>query len=471
MIPVIAHGLGDAGLLPLPLPLVLVAAGGAVLGLGTGLARRTQAPSRIPSPPLRVPTLARGTEAPDGGIPVPPGNPATATTPTAPPTIARAAIEQQGGWVLPVCVSALVDARTTRLLLAAAGLLGGFAVLALAVFGPVDAEANPATRLVLVVVWAGVIPLSFVAPGAWRALSPLRAATAGIARLSGDPKEQGVRPLPAGLGWWPAVISLAVFTVVEGPLRNELPALLIFLVVYGLVHIGLAAFYGSPWYAHAEAFEVLAAIVGRLSPVSRTGGGRLRIGSPMARLTADAPPGTVPIVGILVGAALADFLFDTPTWGTLTLGQTGAARIAVETAALAGCIGVATVLAAAGAQARPLIPALLPLVTGYLFAHYFAVLLIEGQAALSQLSALLDGRLRTLTTGDLLVRYDLLPGPLAATIQLLGFLLPHLLAVFVGHRLALAHYGARRARAAQAPLLAVLAVSAVAGIALRYAAA
>jgi len=353
-------------------------------------------------------------------------------------------------------------ATGARLVLRALGLAAGVGVLALAALGPAEADRNPAARLVLVVCWAGLVPLSLVAPGAWRALSPLRAATALLARLSGDPGERGVRALPAGLGWWPGVGALAGVAVVEGPLRGDPTALLVFLVAYALVQIAAAAVYGSAWYAHAEAFEIVAALVGRLSPVARGQHGRWGLASPLPRLGAPLPPGGVAVVGLLVGAALADFAADTAPWGRLTVGRAGAVETGLDLALLVACAALAiALLRAAGPLA--LRPAVAPLATAYLFAHYFAILLIEGQAAVAQLANLARG-----DTGlDISVNYDLLPGPLAASAQLLGFLAPHVVAAVVASDLAAARYG-RRAGAAAATLVGVLALSAVGGTALRY---
>lgn len=378
---------------------------------------------------------------------------------------ARGAVGGTGGWTLPAWVTVLVDAPRTRTVLRALGLAAGVAVLALAALGPADADRNPASRLVLVVGWAGLVPLSLVAPGAWRALSPLRGVTVLLARLSGDPDEQGVRALPERLGWWPGVAALATLAVVEGPLRGAPNALLVFLVTYALVQIGAAAVYGSGWYAHAEAFEIVADVVGRLSPVARGQDGRWGLSNPLPRLAAPAPPGATAVVGVLVGAALADFVADTSLWGRLTLGRAGGVEIGLDLALLIACAGLAAVLA--GAAGPPALrPAVLPIATGYLFAHYFAVLLIEGQAALAQLADLARGG----SALDITVNYDLLPGPLAASVQLLGFLAPHLVAAVLGDDLAATRYG-RRAAAAVAPLVGVLALSAVVGTALRYSAA
>lgn len=398
MTPLLAHGLGDAGVLPLPLPLTLLAVGAAVLGYASW---RLRQPAPGPASPDR---RVRGSRE---------GSVATEVRTAAPPlTVLRAV-----------------------------GLLAALAVTALALLGPASEQANPAVPLVLVVVWAGLVPLSLVAPGAWRAVSPLRAASALLARFTGDPYELGARPLPAGLGWWPGAAALAAFAVVEGPLRGDPTVLGVFLVLYGIVQLGLATTYGSGWYAHGEAFEILAQVVGRLSPVARD------------ELTAPAPPGATAVVGVLAGSALADFVTDLPLWR----GGTGA-----EIALLVAVVAATTGLVNAAARPRPLTAAVIPLAAAYLFAHYFTVLLVEGQVAFAQLGVLLRGG-----PAEISIDYDLLPGPLAATLQLLGFLAPHLVAAGVGIGLARAAYG-RRAGAAVGPLLSILTLSVVGGTALRF---
>jgi hypothetical protein len=170
------------------------------------------------------------------------------------------------------------------------------------------------------------------------------------------------------------------------------------------------------------------------------------------------PPGAEAVVGVLVGSAVADFVGDARVWSGLGLGTAGA--IGLLLAAMAG----SWALASAAARPRALAPAVVPVVTGYLFAHYFAVLLIEGQAAFAQLAALLRGA----NTANVSVDYEVLPGALAATVQMLGFLVPHLVAVAVGVGLAAARYRRDRLGAALAPLIGVVALSAVGGLALRY---
>lgn len=50
------------------------------------------------------------------------------------------------------------------------------------------------------VLWVGLVPASLVLGPVWRSLNPLRALSAGLARLGGDPGYELARDYPARLG-------------------------------------------------------------------------------------------------------------------------------------------------------------------------------------------------------------------------------------------------------------------------------
>lgn len=420
MTPLLAHGLGDAGALPVPLPLVLLGVTGAVLGVGVALDRRS-----VMSAP-----------APDDLI----------------------LLERAGSTAVATALGAV-------------GLLLGLGVPALAAVGSGGADQNPAARLVLSVLLPLLVVVPLAWPGVWRALNPLRAATALLNRATGDAGEQGARPLPEGLGWWPAAAGLGAFLALEAALPPDPTPMLLLLLGYALIHLAAAAFYGSVWYAHGDAFEVLAEVSARLSPVRRDADGRLGLGNPADRLAIGAPPGATAVVAVLVGSALADFVTDLPNWLRTTRGAGRVVDALLELAVLAGCALLVAGLVRVAARGGRFLPALLALVPAYLFAHWFAVFLVEGLAALGQLGVLVRQGLHTVTGAELVANYELLPAGLASTLQLAGFLAPHLLAVAAGDRLATAWREPVSRRAAQVPLRAVLTVSALGGVALRFSAA
>ncbi len=363
-----------------------------------------------------------------------------------------------------------VGSGPVRGALRAVGVLGAVGVVALAAAGPAAAGTNPAPRLVLVAAWAGLVPLSLIAPGVWRSISPLRTATLALARLTGDPREQAVRPVPPSWGWWPAVPGLLVIVVLESRFPDDLTALLVALAGLGLALLAGAALHGSAWYAAADPFEVLGDVVARCSPVVRDGDGRVRLVAPWrAGLVAPAPPGAAAVVGVLVGAALGDFLTDTGWWErTAPLGPGRADAVLL---AVLACCALATAVVAGGARLALVAPPLLALVTAYAATHYFSVLVIEGQAVASQLGTLARGGIDALAVTPVVAAYDVLPATLAAVVQVALLLAPHLAAVAAGHHLALARLGPSRADRATAPLVGLLALSAVVGTALRFSAA
>jgi len=466
---VLAHGLGDPAALPLPLPIVLALVAGAVLGLSSVLSRRARPRVRArsavaPRPDDRVTAVAAPARSGAGGAPprdVPGGTTAAA---------GEVAGGGTGGWVLPAVVGRVAGSGAVRGVLRAVGVLGAVGAVALAAAGPAAPGANPAPRLVLVVAWAGLVPLSLVAPGAWRAISPLRTVTLALARLTGDPAERATRPVPAAWGWWPAVPGLLVVVVLESRFPNDPTALLVALAGLGLALLGGAAVHGSAWYAVADPFEVLGDAVARCSPVGRGDDGRLRLVAPWrGRLVAPAHPGAAAVVGVLVGAALGDFLTDTGWWERTA--PLGPARADAGLLAVLACCALATAVVARGARLPLVAPPLLALVTAYAATHYFAVLVIEGQAVASQLGTLARGGIGALAVTPVVAAYDVLPATLAAVVQVALLVGPHLAAVAAGHHLALARLGPGRADRAVAPLVGLLALSAVVGTALRFSAA
>lgn len=414
--PLLAHGLGDAGDLPLPLPLLLYASAGAVLGLALLLSRRPQ-----PRPAARA-------------------------------------------WALPAGWARALDTPVSRALQRGLGALLLLAAAIPAALGVPDGAQNPAPRVLFAVVWGGLLFASLAFGPVWRRLNPLRAVAAGLARLTGDPEETLVRPLPKNLGYWPAAASLAVFLALEAAFAEQPLAVLLFLTAHTLGHVGGAMVYGSRWFARADPFEVTSDLVGRCALLARRADVRLEVGSPRERL-ADLPvePGLVAVLALLTAGNLFDGVVETPWWTDLRFGLTGAADAAAHVAGLA-----AVALLVAGAfrvatATRSLAPALVGVAVGYAVAHYFAVVLIESQTALAQLSDPFARGWDLLGTADWYASYELLPGTAAAVVRLIGFLGGHLGAIVVADVIARRGRTSRHARAVQVPLRAVVTVSVLAG--------
>lgn len=421
-VPPLAHGFGDIGDLPVTLPMVLLAAAGTVVGVAAALSARATGTTR--------PRVRRGIRL---------------------PAVATTAVDH--------------PAARTLLRLGAAALLGTAAVTA--AIGPDDVLASPAPALVFEVFWVGVLlGCSLLLGPFWRAASPLRAVSAALARASGDAGDQRTRPLPDGLGIWPAAVMLALVVWAESVLSRSPLIVLLLLGAYAVVGVGAAAVFGRDWYRYGDGFEVYSTMVGWLAPLDRAADGRLVLRSPRRRMASvESPAGLLAVIAVLAGGHLFDSLTDSLAWQQLLFGRP---RVALQTIGLTACIVAAGAVAATVTRATFLRPALVPVVVAYAIAHYFGPLLVEAQHAVITLSDPLGNGADLFGLAGRRVDYNPVPAPLAAVAQLVAFIGFHAVATVVAHDRTVARYDARSARAVQFPLRVLLVASVVGGVALRF---
>ena len=224
------------------------------------------------------------------------------------------------GRPLPDAVQRVADADAARWLVRAVG-VGATAYVAAAALVGEDSALNPTASVVYVLFWVGLVPASLLLGPVWRALNPLRTLHRRIASVMGSKPEDGMRPLPDRIGYWPAAAGLAAFTWMElvAPDRTSLDTLRTFFGVYAGIHLLAAAFYGSRWFAKGDAFEVYSSLIGRLAPVGRRADGRVVLRNPFDGLAATPlAPGLVPVVAVLLGSTAYDAMSNAPFWVRLT---------------------------------------------------------------------------------------------------------------------------------------------------------
>ncbi|MFI6530946.1 hypothetical protein ACIBHY_00785 [Nonomuraea sp. NPDC050547] len=357
------------------------------------------------------------------------------------------------GRVLPLRLPAM-----SRMLRVVTLLIVGYTVGWL-VLGPEEGNAGP--HLVYVIFWVGLVPASLVFGPVWRVLSPLRLLP-----------DRARRPLPPRLGYWPAAAGLLAFTWVE--LVSPEPAapytLLVFLLVYGGAHILATLRYGHAWLARGEAFEVYSTLIGQLAPFGRRADGRLVLRNPFDGLDAVRPaPGLVATVCVLLGSTGYDGFSGAPVWvealqsgapGRVVLGTAGLAGAIVLVAALyAGCLWLAGRIGGARGLAPRFAHSLVPIAVGYLVAHYFSLLVIEGQRAF------------VLALG-LRAEVDLeavSPATIAA-VQVLAIVIGHVAGVVAAHDRSVRLLPPARAVAGQIPMFVLMICYTVGGLTLLLAA-
>ncbi len=364
------------------------------------------------------------------------------------------------GRALPAGLTRFVDAPALRAVLQWIGLVLGLYVLIVALFGPADPNVNPAPRALYVIVWVGLVPASLLFGPVWRLVNPLRGVHRVLASVLQLPVN-GVRPVPAGVGYWPAAASLAAFVWLElvAPDRAEPIVVGLFLLGYGFVHVAAALRYGSGWFARGDGFEVYSDLIAALSPLGRRVDRRLVLRSPLQGLAGvPVAPGLIAVIAVWWASTVYDGLTGTAFWATFLTG----APVLTGTLALGLLIAVviAGYLLATGKLAGELASTLIPIAVGYTIAHYATLFLVEAPRGLAQFLA-------PLGLGAPLgpVTADAVPAPtVVAVLQVVAILVGHILGVLAAHDRSVLLLPPNRRLADQIPLVLLMVVYTMVGL-------
>lgn len=382
------------------------------------------------------------------------------------------------GRAIPGSVQSLVDSPVARGVLRTVVLVLTLLVVAVALVGPPSTNDNLAPFAVYVTLWVGLIPVSLLLGPVWRVVNPLRTLHAGLARITG-PAPAADR-LPA-LGYWPAAAALLVFVWLELvlPGRAEPRTVGVFLVLYGVVQLVAGLWFGSGWYARGDAFEVYSTLLGRLSPLGRREDGRLVVRSPLDGADGlRVEPGLVAVVVVLVGSTAYDGLSRTQYWiegpgrDSYLDAVPGTVGLGVMIAVVAGLYVGATVLAGVITGDRPwaqpglFAHSLVPIAAGYAIAHYFSLLVYDGQATwiLASNPFARDG-VDVFGTYDRAIDFTVVSARTIANVQVGAIVLGHVLGVVLAHDRAV-RISPERATRGQLPLVTVMVAFTVGGLSL-----
>jgi hypothetical protein len=384
----------------------------------------------------------------------------------------------------PAWLDRLVSSRVLAVGARVLGMAFFLYVAAAAVFGK-DSLINPFLGTFYVLLWVGLVPASLLLGPFFKAVSPARTISMLFARVSGVPDGEGMYAYPARLGYWPAAAGLFAFVWLElvypsstalGPVRLWVAAYL------GIMLIG-SAVWGTTFLARADPFEVYSSLVAKLSIWGRRDG-RLVLRSPLANLDTTVPrPGLVAVVGVLFGSTAFDSFRESTAW--LTLVQSWeVSRVVPDTLALiAFSAGVALVLTVAtmatgvsSSVPRRALPDLfahsvVPIIVGYIVAHYLTYFVEYGQQTVIQLSDPFSRGDDYLGTADLQVSYwlSLHPTFLAVT-KVLAVALGHVVGVVAAHDRAVRLLPPRHQLTGQLPLLFAMVGFTIGGLYLLFAA-
>jgi hypothetical protein len=350
-------------------------------------------------------------------------------------------------------------------------------VLATAAFGENDPVTNLAPTAVYITFWVGMAFVSFFVGDVWAASNPFDTlARPGENRLRASDRR------PPEFGYWPAAVGLLAFVWLElvYPDRAEPRVLAVAIGTYTVVVVTAAMMWGRRWLRTGEAFTALFGLLARAAPLGRSDDGKLRLRPPFAGLAEIEPtPGLEAVVLVVLGSTSFDGLTRTEWWTNLSDRTEGAANTLLGTLGLLWAVAVVFVVYFGamkvtarltdaddepGELARAFAHSLVPIALAYSVAHYFSLLVLEGQAIISLLSDPFGAGWDLFGTNDRAVNFNLLSPTAIAWVQACAIVVGHVVAVVVAHDRALALFPSRHAVTAQIPLLVAMVLFTVGGL-------
>lgn len=337
--------------------------------------------------------------------------------------------------------------------------------------------ANLAPTTIYVAFWVGIPVLSVLLGDVFALFSPWRALyrwISGTARRVSPALDVEPMAYPAWLGRWPAALGLAAFAWVElAYVDKDVPATLGALALaYGLVQVvGMSLFGERTWSERADAFGVWFGLCARIS-VWETRGRELCVRPLLSGLPRLEPlPGTVAVLVVLIGSTTFDgasngaLWVDAAPWLQDRFADLGASlTLANELASTVGLVWAIAAVAAfyelgirgmrtldprrdARELARSFAHTLAPIAFAYAIAHYFSLLVFQGQALIYLASDPLGTGANLLGTANTQVDYTLISPTAIWYVQVAALVAGHVAGLVLAHDRALTEF-ARDRRAA-----------------------
>lgn len=365
------------------------------------------------------------------------------------------------GRPLPAALTVFVDARASRWAAAALALVFALWAVSAGIWGP-QSETNALLGAFYVLLWVGLVALSLAFGPVWRVISPMRTVYLLLRRVTPRRIGRPRRSYPEGWGYRPAAVGLFAFVWMElaSPNSASLPWIRTWIAAYAVLMLAGAWLCGQRWLARADPFGVYSMAVSRLSPFRRNREtGRIVVGNPLDHLPSlPVRPGVVVLLAVLLGSTAFDSFSSSPTWRgfadrlTRDVGVSPTlASSALRTAGLIVFISVVAVTFSLAARAtggvdrepRRALPgqmahSLIPIVVGYIFAHYLSYLVERGQQAVFALADPFGRGWNLFGLAHLHVAYVLsMHPPLLAAIKVICVVTGHIVAVIAAHDKAL----------------------------------
>jgi hypothetical protein len=345
--------------------------------------------------------------------------------------------------------------------------LGLFALVLYSGFaGAQVALANFSVTFIYVVFWVGLPVLSVLFGDIFKAFSPWRTCARLLAPLVGAPRLR----YPRRLGMWPAVAALVGFGWLELvyvlPDRDQPSTLAALSLGYFVVMVlGMLLFGVEQFGERADGFGAYFSLLSRLSALTRDSNGEICLRRPLSGLT-DMPlrRGSVALICTIIGTTTFDGLSNGGLWrqnelslqspfNDLGFHQVPAIELTYSVGLVLctlliagiyrlGIIGVASIGNRYDTDelTRTFAHTLVPVAFAYVLAHYFSLLLWQGQAIGYLASDPLGNGANIFGTGAYQINYQIISYAAIWYVQVAALLGGHVGGLVLSHDRALVLY-------------------------------
>lgn len=343
-------------------------------------------------------------------------------------------------------------------------LCGTFGVLATGflVYAGFAGSQNPSENIVptvlFVYLWTILPLLSVLGGDLFRAFNPWLA----VGRASGWLKRKVASQLlpaqfeyPQALGRWPAVLLLICFGWIElvADSGRDPSFLAAMILAYSAVQfLGMAIFGSERWSERGDAFAIYFNLFSRIAPIV-VERGRVCTRLPLSGLT-DLVwlPATVLFICAAIGVTAFDGASEGTLWqsvggedpsGLVSVGGLLATIVVVFGFFRLGVEGMRSshIEMSARELSRTFAPSLVPIMLGYVVAHYFSFIVFQGQQLWPLLSDPLGEGSDLFGTADAAVDYGVLSNNAIWYVQVAALVAGHVAGLAVAHDKALAVWG------------------------------
>jgi hypothetical protein len=359
------------------------------------------------------------------------------------------------GWVDPLCGAIGVA-------------LFGLVVYA-GIAGTTESAQNLAPNVVYVHFWVGFVIASVLFGDVFRAFNPWRATARAVGWVAARAGVSEVvrRPYPERLGRWPAVATILGFAWLELVyVKKADPETLAWIcIAFFLAQLLAMAVFGvARWTENGDGFSVYYNMFSRLAPLHRRDG-VLHLRPPLAGSPSlPSVAGSVALLCVAIGTTTFDGFSNGPVWASLgpdlqdvfgSLGAGATAKIELAgTVGLALCIGAVSGFYWLGIRgmetvggghptrelARSFAHTLVPIAFAYAVAHYFSLLIYQGQSVAYLVSDPLGNGSDLFGTAGSQINYGVISGRGIWYVQVAALVLGHVSGLILAHDRALTFY-------------------------------